>query len=112
VMNTWWEISNSRAITIWLANSDCRAITHDRIVYGEDVDIFRPERFLKEGVLDAQVPRPDVTFGMGRRICPGKDSAEAMLWIAIATILTAFELKGKEGMTEKDYGNYSASLAV
>ncbi|KAH9998932.1 cytochrome P450 [Russula vinacea] len=55
------------------------AITHDP---------FRPERFL-DPVTSA--PLPNVTFGFGRRICPGQFFARDMLWSAMASMLAAFE---------------------
>ena len=35
-------------------------------------------------------------FGFGRRVCPGKDLADAGVWLAIANLLAAFKF-GKKG---------------
>ena len=64
-----------------------RAITHDPVTYPEPSK-FRPERFL-DPVTSA--PLPNVTFGFGRRICPGQFFARDMLWSAMASMLAAFE---------------------
>ncbi|EIW84351.1 cytochrome P450 [Coniophora puteana RWD-64-598 SS2] len=52
-------------------------------------EAFRPERFLTE---DGELNGDDVrfTFGWGRRICPGRYSAFAAIWIAVASMLTAY----------------------
>ena len=80
---------------------------HDREIFGEDADQFRPERHLNEhGEL---IPGPIetyqsgyVSFGFGRRICLGRDLATDSLFIDAARILWAANLekarddKGKE----------------
>ncbi|KAH9836725.1 cytochrome P450 [Rhodofomes roseus] len=79
------------------------AISRDPVRY-EDPQVFRPERFLplfdsenndgadaakrKQDILD---PR-SYTFGYGRRICPGLDFAEVILFANIAHILTVFDV--------------------
>jgi len=52
-------------------------------------EAFRPERFLtKDGELNGDDVR--FTFGWGRRVCPGRYSAFAAIWIAVASMLTAY----------------------
>ncbi|GJJ05844.1 hypothetical protein Clacol_000031 [Clathrus columnatus] len=60
-------------------------------IYGPDGDIFNPERFLKEGVKD-----PDPAFGYGRRVCPGRYLADNILFIIVASVLYAFDIKPDE----------------
>ncbi|KAJ6788835.1 hypothetical protein PWT90_05938 [Aphanocladium album] len=62
---------------------------HDPQRY-QNPDVFEPERFL--------YPRnePDSTaiaFGFGRRICPGRHFADTSIFINVARILSAFEIK-------------------
>jgi cytochrome P450 len=71
---------------------------HDRAVFGDDVDEFRPERHLDEH--EELLPGPietnqagHVTFGSGRRICVGKDLANESLFIATVRILWALNLE-------------------
>ncbi|KAJ3981203.1 hypothetical protein F5890DRAFT_573149 [Lentinula detonsa] len=52
---------------------------------------FNPDRFLRNDL--AVVDPVSVAFGYGRRICPGRFMAESQLWISIACILSAFEIK-------------------
>ncbi|KAI0792988.1 cytochrome P450 [Irpex lacteus] len=84
---------------IWAMNRD-PSVHHD-------ADTFRPERFL-DATGKHEVIYPNThdightTFGFGRRICPGMHFAEQELFIAIATLLWAFDLKpphDKEGNT-------------
>ncbi|PIL24685.1 cytochrome P450 [Ganoderma sinense ZZ0214-1] len=69
------------------------ACMHDPEVY-EDPDVFRPERFIRDGRLDFSTA-PDPTkliFGFGRRICPGRYFAENGLFINIASALHVFDI--------------------
>jgi len=74
------------------------AISRDPERY-PDPQVFRPERFLplfedsdddqaKQDILD---PR-SYAFGYGRRICPGLDFAEAILFANISHMLTVFDV--------------------
>lgn len=63
------------------------AMTRDQNVYGPDVEVFRPERFMGSQKL------PTVGFGFGRRICPGRHVARNSLWISISRLLWAFDIK-------------------
>ncbi|KAK0662076.1 putative cytochrome P450 E-class, group I [Cercophora samala] len=62
------------------------AITREEAVFGPDVEAFVPERWLGEEL-------PIVGFGYGRRICPGRHVARNSLWIAVARLLWAFDIK-------------------
>lgn len=66
------------------------AITRDEAAFGgpAGVDEFAPERFLGAG---AQLPT--VGFGYGRRLCPGRHVGRNSLWISIARLLWAFDIK-------------------
>jgi hypothetical protein len=65
---------------------------------------------MKGDALNPEIPRPDAAFGFGRRICAGRDMAEASLWVTMISLLTVFEFKGKEGYKEEDYGPYTDGL--
>ncbi|TFK92563.1 O-methylsterigmatocystin oxidoreductase [Polyporus arcularius HHB13444] len=68
------------------------ACMHDPQVY-EDPDVYRPERFLKDGLLDPTVRDPfNYAFGYGRRVCPGRHFAEASLFINTASLLHVFNI--------------------
>ncbi|CAE6440662.1 unnamed protein product [Rhizoctonia solani] len=50
-------------------------------------DKFHPDRFI-----DPTTPDPPA-FGFGRRICPGQDFAEALLFLTVATMLSVFDVR-------------------
>lgn len=52
---------------------------HDRDVFGDDADIFRPERFLENDKRSHRLKVMDLAFGHGRWMCPGKTFA----WIEL-----------------------------
>lgn len=80
-----------------------RAILHDPEAYS-DPETFSPQRFLRPRPsadatdaanveLDPTVRNPMVAaFGFGRRICPGRHMAYESLWIAIASVVAAFNI--------------------
>ncbi|EMD37285.1 hypothetical protein CERSUDRAFT_94290 [Gelatoporia subvermispora B] len=82
------------------------AILHDERVY-PNPSAFDPDRFMKDGAINAEVPHPETAaFGFGRRICPGRYMAHDMLWITIASVLAIFTISkevndaGEEVMPE------------
>jgi len=65
------------------------AMLHDDRVYPEPFK-FDPTRFLGE----KKQPDPrEVVFGRGRRVCPGQHIAEASLFIQVASVLAAFDIR-------------------
>jgi hypothetical protein len=53
---------------------------------------FKPERFLP---IDGSLPEPDphkLSFGFGRRVCPGHLLADSSLFLNIAQILAVFQI--------------------
>jgi len=59
-----------------------------------DPEEFRPERFT-DGVrvFETAVEPRDFAFGYGRRVCPGRQIADATLWITIVTMLYVFDIR-------------------
>lgn len=71
----------------------------DPRLWGDGSTIFKPERFLAR-----HNPRvnelPDVeslTFGFGRRTCPGRYMAERNQIMFITRVLQAYEIRPEEG---------------
>ncbi|KIK58072.1 hypothetical protein GYMLUDRAFT_75124 [Collybiopsis luxurians FD-317 M1] len=96
------------ANTVVIGNS--WALLHNPALYGEDVDQFRPERFLNaDGTLNDKVPYPSAAFGYGRRTCAGKSVAQSALWLTVASLLACFDFtkarnsKGEEIWPTTDY---------
>lgn len=74
-------------------SSHCRAILHDPNVYA-DPHRFNPDRFMgtnEKHHFSASDPL-SVSFGYGRRACPGRFMADAQVWISIACILSVFDI--------------------
>lgn len=75
-----------------------RAVAHDPIEYS-DPDSFNPDRFL--GPTAALDPLTYI-FGVGRRICPGRDFAQAsimntmLLLLATSTLSKMRDEAGRE----------------
>lgn len=68
------------------------SILHDKTMYPEP-ESYRPERFIKDGMIDEDVMNPrSAVFGFGRRICPGRYFADAEAWLMMATMLHCFDI--------------------
>ncbi|KAJ7639327.1 cytochrome P450, partial [Roridomyces roridus] len=80
------------------------SILRDPVEYPQP-DVFRPERFLKDGEINKAVRDPALAaFGFGRRICPGRFFSDASLYILVASVLAAFTISpplDKNGKPEK-----------
>ncbi|KAJ7032490.1 cytochrome P450 [Mycena alexandri] len=70
--------------------SNIWAMTRDESIYPEP-DRFNPDRFFTaEGGLNDD--DTILTFGFGRRICPGRHTAEATVWSTIVSVLATFDI--------------------
>ncbi|TFK21463.1 cytochrome P450 [Coprinopsis marcescibilis] len=68
------------------------AMLHNPEVY-PNPDEFNPDRYLKDGAFDPLVRDPGtMAFGFGRRTCAGAHIAESMLFLTIASVLSAFSI--------------------
>ncbi|KAJ7644020.1 cytochrome P450 [Roridomyces roridus] len=73
--------------------SNIWAMMHDETTY-PDADKFIPDRFLApEGTPNKHGDDTMLVFGFGRRICPGRYAADAALWLAIVSILSALDIQ-------------------
>ena len=68
-----------------------RAILHDPEIY-PDPEEFRPERFLNEDGSFRDDPTLSLAFGVGKRICPGRHLAEAIIFLATSSVLSVFDV--------------------
>ncbi|KAG6808075.1 hypothetical protein H0H92_005459 [Tricholoma furcatifolium] len=72
-------------------------IFHDPEIF-VDPDTFKPERFLgDEGTRCREVM--NIVWGFGRRSCPGRQFAEAALFITISSVLACFSMSPKPTST-------------
>jgi len=69
-----------------------RSILHDPAEYPDPFE-FKPERFLRDGILNREVQDPGVAcFGFGRRVCAGRGFAKNSLFSMIASTLHVFNI--------------------
>jgi cytochrome P450/NADPH-cytochrome P450 reductase len=63
---------------------------HDPKVWGDDAELFKPERFL-DGKSEALPPNAFKPFGNGMRACIGRAFAEQEMLLATAMVLQRFQ---------------------
>jgi cytochrome P450 len=95
----WYDSMFIPKGTIILPNLS--VINFDPAVFGSDSARFNPARYLDEkgrlkALMDSYV-EGHMSFGYGRRVCPGKHVAEATLAIDFATLLWALRFERPEG---------------
>jgi len=68
------------------------SILHDPATFSEPEE-YNPERYLKDGKLNPNVLSPDVAFGYGRRMCPGRHMSDNSLFIIMAMVLSVYNIE-------------------
>ncbi|KAI9934766.1 hypothetical protein ASPWEDRAFT_654684 [Aspergillus wentii DTO 134E9] len=71
--------------------SNIWAFTHDPDIYPDPM-AFKPERFLNT---ENHIPERDphlLSFGFGRRVCPGRTLADSNIYLSIAMSLAVFDI--------------------
>ncbi|TGO17082.1 hypothetical protein BTUL_0021g00820 [Botrytis tulipae] len=68
------------------------AMNRSRLIWGEDADDFRPERWLDDGVIISKTAFEYPVFNGGSRTCLGKKMAEAVAAQVIATLVVNFNI--------------------
>lgn len=91
------------------------AISHDETVYS-DPWRFNPDRYLAKEQGGLGEPLPSSHFGYGRRICPGRFTAENSVFVAIATMLHVLSFtkeldeEGREIIIDPERAEYTGGL--
>jgi len=101
----WYEGYYIPKGTICIANA--WAMNRDPRIYGEDIDEFRPERFLAaDGSLKPLHPDTQqeghASYGFGRRICVGRHVSNNSMYIDIANMLWATWIENAPGAPMPD----------
>ena len=98
IADDWYEGMFIPKGTVCLQNM--RLINSEPDVFGSDAADYNPDRYLDK---DRQVKVLDgredghMSFGFGRRICPGRHVAEGTFMIDIATLLWSMRFERPEG---------------
>ncbi|KAF8064878.1 cytochrome P450 [Lyophyllum atratum] len=89
------------------------AMLHNEDVYPDPFS-FHPDRFMKGTKLDPAAKDPThAAFGFGRRICPARYMAASAIWIAVASIVSTFDITkaiDEEGNVIEPSHEYMCSL--
>lgn len=77
----------------------------------EDPDVFRPERFLKEGSIDSSKAEMFLSFGAGRRRCLGEFLAKVELFLLFTSILQRCSVHKAPGETYGMKGVFGLAMS-
>ncbi|XP_022759520.1 cytochrome P450 704C1-like [Durio zibethinus] len=72
-------------------------------IWGEDAEIFRPERWLKDGVFQSESPFKFISFHAGPRICLGKEFAYRQMKILAIALIRYFRFKLADDTKDATY---------
>lgn len=73
-----------------------------------DPDAFQPERFLDKNIDIKEL----LSFGSGRRICPGAPLGSQILYLTMATLVHKFDWKMETGAGGGDHSSVLVGFAV
>lgn len=76
----------------------CHVYSENMAIDEEDVEAFRPERFLEADgkTLKKEAVGRFTAFGMGKRQCPGEGLAKMELFLIMTTLIQKFEFHPAE----------------
>ncbi|THH28148.1 hypothetical protein EUX98_g6047 [Antrodiella citrinella] len=60
--------------------------------YYPDPDEFLPERYMDNAANQDLIDPKNITFGFGRRLCPGRDFADASVYLLTANIIATMDI--------------------
>ena len=116
-----YTLISGECIPIWVCVCRTGSLTYSRAIHRDtdlypDPETFNPDRWLSSSYPTYRQPLdryPSLqnfsAFGFGRRICPGMNIAERSLYILIARMGWACEIKKKPGV-EVAWYDYTAGF--
>lgn len=81
-----------KGTTVFLNAWGCN---RDESVFGPDVDVFRPERYLEDPNL------PHAAYGFGTRMCAGFHLANRQLYVLLLRLIWSFKIETSKDPTER-----------
>ncbi|GIY94316.1 cytochrome P450 18a1 [Caerostris extrusa] len=90
--------------------SNLWAIHHNPEYWGQDVEVFRPERFLSDDGESVVKPEYFIPFSMGKRSCPGESFARSEIFLYFVCILQKFKVSLPDGAIPDFEGELGISL--
>ncbi|KAH7066126.1 cytochrome P450 monooxygenase-like protein [Paraphoma chrysanthemicola] len=73
--------------------SHAYTVQRDHVLYGDDAEEFKPERWLVSEKRTFELEAAQFTFGMGPRVCLGKDIAIMELYKLLPEVIRRFNLE-------------------
>jgi hypothetical protein len=101
IANIWYVVGRQSIVEEIPTTTPYRAMLYDEARY-PNPEVFSPERFLDTQGLMIKDDPADIIFGFGRRACPGRHTADASVWSAIATMLATLEFNAAKDEDGKD----------
>lgn len=94
---TWKDVTYGnmfipKGTTVFLNTWGCN---RDESVFGTDVDVFRPERYIEDPNL------PHAAYGFGTRMCAGFHLANRQLYVLILRLIWSFKIEVSKDPTER-----------
>ncbi|XP_039127012.1 cytochrome P450 94A1-like [Dioscorea cayenensis subsp. rotundata] len=77
----------------WFVSYNTYAMGRLKELWGEDCDVFRPERWLKDGIFRPESPFKYPIFHAGPRTCLGKEVAYIQMKAVVARVLEEFKVE-------------------
>ncbi|KAH1494942.1 hypothetical protein LV164_001306 [Aspergillus fumigatus] len=77
-------------------------LARNQLVWGEDADVFRPERWLRDPTRETEeayqerlkrMNAADLTFGAGSRVCIGRNLGMMEVYKVVATLVSRYEIE-------------------
>ncbi|KAK7013825.1 O-methylsterigmatocystin oxidoreductase [Favolaschia claudopus] len=92
-----WRIPKGTTVlaNIW-------AILHEPSVY-PDPSSFNPDRFSNAQQVGGLNPIPEMSFGFGRRVCPGRYLAVETVWIVAVSVIASYKILKPLDETGKEF---------
>jgi phenylacetate 2-hydroxylase len=104
---TWRGIEIPKGLTVHI---NTQSVNHDPACYGPDAHLFRPERWLEDGLHTVKQPGPpyQYSYGAGSRMCPAVAISNRLLYATYVRLFIHFRIKAsKDALPNVDYVHFN-----